>query len=80
MHANTQLGVTYLASGHNLLRDAIGYIHGNSKRHALVTTRQGKYLRVDADHLTRHIDQRATRVAGVDGRIGLDEWHRAIAW
>jgi hypothetical protein len=33
---------------------------------------RGLDLRVDPDHLTLGVDQRAARVAGVDRRIGLD--------
>ena len=30
-------------------------------------------LRIDADHLAAHVDQRPARIAGVDRDVGLDE-------
>ena len=56
-----------------LVRHANGFVDGDGKRYALKAARTGVNLAVDADHLTAHIDERTTRVAGVDGHVGLDE-------
>src|ERR1019366_10190564 len=40
---------------------------------ALVSSSTGVDGRIDADPLARHVHQRTTRVAGIDGRVGLDE-------
>ena len=37
-----------------------------------------KLCRGDADHLTVFVDERAARIAGVDGHAGLDEAHDAV--
>ena len=48
-------------------------IRRHGKAHARVRTGLGQDGGVDADHFTRHIYQRATGIARVDGRVGLNE-------
>src|SRR3546814_4827906 len=43
--------------------------------HAHVAAGGAEDLRVDADHLAAHVEQRAAGVALVDGDVGLDERH-----
>src|SRR5271165_3559428 len=52
------------------LRYGVG---GHGKANALIAARAGVDGGVDADHLAIHVDQRAARVAGVNGGVGLDE-------
>ena len=61
------------ASTAQLIRHTNSFVDRNGKRNALEAARAGVNLAVDADHLTAHIDERAARVAGVDGHVGLDE-------
>ncbi len=46
---------------------------------ALEAAAAAEDLRVDADHLALEVEQRAAGVAGIDGRVGLDERHGGIA-
>ena len=52
------------------------HIHYSIRRHrephALVAVRLREDRRVDPDHLTRHVQQRAAGVARVDRRVCLD--------
>lgn len=68
----------HLAVCHDLLLDSGRYINRNRKRHTLIAAAAGVDLRIDADHLAAGIKQRAARVAGVDGDVGLDERHGAV--
>ena len=43
------------------------------KSHTGISIGVGKNRSIDADHLTRHIDQWSAGVAGIDGGIGLNE-------
>ena len=52
------------------LDDGVG---GHGEAHALIAARLGEDGGVDADDLAVHVQQRAAGVAGVDGRVGLDE-------
>ena len=61
------------ASTAQLIRHTNSFVDRNGKRNALEAARAGVNLAVDADHLTAHIDERAARIAGVDGHVGLDE-------
>src|SRR5262249_44730525 len=45
--------------------------HGEA--HALIAARARKDRRVDADQLAARVDERASRIAGVDRSVGLDE-------
>ena len=50
-----------------------GHAAGNGETYALVTAGAGKDRGVDAEKLSIQINKRSARVAGIDGRIGLDE-------
>src|SRR5271165_4388525 len=52
------------------LRYGVG---GHGKANALIAARAGVDGGVDADYLAIHVDQRAARVARVNGGVGLDE-------
>ena len=56
-----------------LLRDARRLVDRDRERDAHVAARAAVDLRVDADHLAAHVDQRAAGVAGIDGDVGLDQ-------
>ena len=51
----------------------LGYAHGNSKPDAHAAARFGINGGVDAQQIALNIDQGTTRVAGVDGSVGLYE-------
>ena len=67
-----------VARGHNLPRHRLGQVDRDGKAQALVAAAAGVDLRVNAHHLARGVEQRAARVAGVDGRIGLNERHGVV--
>jgi hypothetical protein len=64
-----------LAAGAQLRLHLHRDIDRNGKGDAHEATRTAVDLRVDADHLALHVEQRAARIAGIDGDIGLDEGH-----
>jgi len=68
------------AGGEDLLLDGLRHVHGNGKRQALVAAGARVDLGVDADHFATHVDERSAGVARVDGGVGLDERHEAVAW
>ena len=51
------------------------FVDRNGERNSLVPARAAVDHGIDADDFTFHIDQWPARVAGIDGDIGLDEWH-----
>ena len=53
--------------------DAHRLVDRDRERDAHVAARAAVDLRVDADHLAAHVDQRAAGVAGVDRDVGLDQ-------
>ena len=73
LNLNTNASARDAARTAQLIRHANGFVDRDGKRNSLEAARAGVNLAVNADHLTAHIDQRATRVAGVDGHVGLDE-------
>ena len=62
-----------------LLLDVARHVDGNGERHAHEAAGAAEDLRVDADHLARHVEQRPTRVAGIHRHVGLDERHVVLA-
>ena len=56
----------------DLVGNVLGVVNGNSKAHARAGARIALDERVDAHQLTIVVNERATRVARVDGGIGLD--------
>ena len=77
LHFDAEPAVLDLAGLDDLILDLLGQIDRNRKRHALVAAGVAVDLRVDADHGAGGIEQRPAGVAGVDGRIGLNEGHRS---
>ena len=67
----------HLAGGHELALDVHRDVDRDREREALVAAAAGIDLRVDADHLAGHVEERAARVAGIHGDVGLDEGHVA---
>ena len=72
----------HIAVGDQLVNDLLGRVDRDSEAHALdgrIAVHAARQLGGrDADHLTVLVDQRAARVARVDGRVGLDQGHDAV--
>ncbi len=68
----------HLAGGDDLVLDAHGQIDRDRKRQALVAAGLAVDLRIDADHFTAGVEQRATRITWVDRNVGLNERHAAV--
>ena len=62
-----------LAGGAQLVADAHGLVDRNREADPHETAGTRIDLAVDAHDLAAHVQQRAARVAGIDGHIGLDE-------
>src|SRR6185369_37055 len=56
-----------------LLRHAGRLVDRNRERDPHVAARTAVDLRIDADDFAAHVDERAARVAGIDGDVGLDQ-------
>src|SRR5207249_5674355 len=65
----TSDGAVLFQLGH----DVTNQIYRNSEAHTLIHSAPGKNRRVDSAQLATSIDERTTRVCGIDGGIGLDE-------
>jgi hypothetical protein len=63
----------HLAELDELLHDLAREVDRDREAVAHVEAGLGGDGGVDADHLAAHVHQRAARVAGIDGRVGLDE-------
>src|SRR5262249_39293784 len=66
------------AAGDTAVRDQLGHdaarrVDGNGEPYAHRAARGAVDHGVDADDLAAAVDERPPRVAGVDGRVGLDE-------
>ena len=48
-------------------------VRGHGEANPLVTGRLGKDRGIDPNDLVGHVDQRSAGIAGVDGRVGLNE-------
>src|SRR3954467_9564754 len=76
---DAEVGVVDLAALHELLDDVVDGVRGDGEADADVARLTGGRgagaldLRVDADDLAGAVEQRAAGVAGVDGRVGLDD-------
>ncbi len=64
---------------HELVFDVPGNIDRNGERHAHVAAGAAEDLRVDADHLTRHVEERAAGIARVHRHVRLDEGDVVVA-
>src|SRR6185437_4643246 len=72
---DAELAARHVAAGLQLLPDLHGDVDRYRERHAHVAAAAAVDLRVDADHLALHVEQRAAGVARVDRHVGLDERH-----
>jgi len=63
----------HLAFLHDALEHDLGHRHGDGEADAHAAARARIDRGVDAQQVAVDVDQRAARVAGVDGRVGLDE-------
>ncbi len=57
----------------DLAHDRLGDVHGNGEADADVAAAVAEDRGIDADQLAPQVDERTTRVAGVDRGVGLDE-------
>jgi hypothetical protein len=58
----------------DLVHDVAGHIHGDGKADALISAASVRYDRgVDSDQIAVQVDQRAARVAGVNGSVSLNK-------
>ena len=78
LYGYTEASMFGFAGSDDLVLDFAGDVDGDGKRHTLVATAAAVDLRIDADHLTACVEQRATRVAGVHSYVGLDKRHGAV--
>ena len=62
-----------LAGGHQAVHDVAREVGGDGEADALEAAAAAEDRGVEADQAALHVDERAARVARVDGRIGLDE-------
>jgi len=73
LDGDAEPGAAGLAEFAQLLDHRHGEIRGHREADADRATRRRNDRRVDADHVTGHVEKRTARIALVDGRIGLDE-------
>ena len=67
-----------LPIAHNALEHLLGRGHRDSKANAQIAARARINRRVNAQQMPLAVHQRAARVAGVDGRVGLDEILKSV--
>ena len=63
----------HAACSTQLIADADSLVHWNGERNPHEATRTRVDLAVDTHHLTAHINQGPSRIAGIDGHIRLDK-------
>src|SRR5690606_20153850 len=73
LDANPEPAALDLAVTQQALHDRLGQARRNREADALISARATHDRIVDADQLAAGVDQRTTRVARVDGGIGLQE-------
>jgi hypothetical protein len=71
--ANADVAVADLAVTDQSLDRGLDDLRGNREAHAGERSGRRDEEGVDADQFAARVDQRAAGVAGVDGRVGLDE-------
>ena len=62
-----------------LLLDVARHVDRDGEGHAHEAAGAAEDLRVDADHFTGHVEQRAAGIAGIHRHVGLDEGHVVLA-
>ena len=71
---DAEVSAGHFAVLQDLVHDVAGQVHRNGEADALVAFRAVRDDGgVDADQFAAVVDQRAAGVAGIDGRVGLDE-------
>jgi hypothetical protein len=68
----------HLAAGLELLGHAHRFVDRHRERDAHVAAGAAVDLRVDADDFAAHVDQRAARIARIDGDVGLDQRQQVV--
>ena len=63
----------------DLLLDILRHVDRNRERQAHEAAGAAEDLRVDADHLARHVEKRPAGVTRIHGHVGLDERHVVLA-
>src|SRR5207237_2208155 len=62
-----------MRAGDQLAIDEGCVVRRQGKADAVVVAGRSGDLRVDADHFAAHVDERAARIAAIDGGVGLQE-------
>src|ERR1700749_595513 len=73
LHDDAELPASHLARTLQLLHHAAGHVRGDGEAYAYAAARRREYLRVDADELGAHVDERAAGVALIDRGVRLEE-------
>src|SRR5215204_5470418 len=73
LYRDTDVSTPNAAMLNDLLHDSARHVDRHRKTDPDIAARRRKDSGVDADQLTRRVHERAARVAGVDGRVSLDE-------
>src|SRR6185503_7452861 len=78
LRADADLSAANTAVLPNLLNDVANDIARRGEAETLVATRLRQDEGVDANDVSIHVDERASAVARIDRRVGLDVDHRII--
>ncbi|ABA49128.1 hypothetical protein BURPS1710b_1013 [Burkholderia pseudomallei 1710b] len=73
LHGDAEPAAAHVARLHELVLHLHRLVDRDRERQPLEAARLRVDHRVDADHLAVQVEQRAARVAGVHGHVGLDE-------
>ena len=73
LEVNSQARTSNRAVLFQLGHDVTDQVYRNGEAYTLIPSAPGKNRCVDSDQLATSIDERAARVSGIDGGIGLDE-------
>src|ERR1700721_559376 len=75
LHRDPDAAAQHFAVLLQLILDVQSQIDGYGKEHTHIAAGAAVDLRIDADDLAVDVEQRTTRIPGVNGGIGLDEGH-----
>ncbi len=79
LNDDSELAAMNLAVFNQIVLDLERQVDRNCERKSHEAAGSGEDLGVDTDHFTFHIEKRTAGVAGVDGRIRLNERNKLIA-
>jgi hypothetical protein len=79
LHRHADAPARHLAVRLQLVFYVHGDVDGDSERKAHVAAGAAVDLRVDADHVAVHVEQRPAGIPRIDRDVGLDERHIAVA-